>query len=122
MSAGNTGALLIISRLSLNTIEGISKPALAALWPNNKNMNVVLDLGANIDCNEINLLDFASMGSALYKSLFGLGTVVKPQLLRNKTFISKDNVEIIYTDNILHSLRANSSSIIKSIGNIVEAD
>ena len=70
LSAGNTGALLIISRLILNTIEGISRPALAALWPNNKNMSVVLDLGANIDCNEKNLIDFSSMGSALFKSLF----------------------------------------------------
>ena len=48
LSAGNTGALLIISRLLLKTIVGISKPALAALWPNQNNMNVVLDLGANI--------------------------------------------------------------------------
>ena len=70
LSAGNTGALLVISRLLLNTINGISKPALAALWPNQKNMNVVLDLGANIECNEKNLSDFASMGSALFKSLF----------------------------------------------------
>ena len=70
LSAGNTGALLVISRLLLNTIEGISKPALAALWPNKKNMNVVLDLGANIECNEKNLLDFVSMGSSLFISLF----------------------------------------------------
>ena len=70
LSAGNTGALLVISRLLLNTIEGISKPALAALWPNQKNMNVVLDLGANVECNEKNLTDFACMGSALFKSLF----------------------------------------------------
>ena len=70
LSAGNTGALLIISRLLLKTVSGISKPALAALWPNQKNMNVVLDLGANIDCNEKNLTDFACMGSALFKSLF----------------------------------------------------
>ena len=71
LSAGNTGALLVISRLILNTIKGINKPALAALWPNNKNMSIVLDLGANIECNEKNLLDFASMGAALFKSLFG---------------------------------------------------
>ena len=71
LSAGNTGALLVISRLILNTIEGINKPALAALWPNSKNMSIVLDLGANIECNEKNLLDFASMGAALFKSLFG---------------------------------------------------
>ncbi len=70
LSAGNTGALLVISRLLLNTIEGISKPALAALWPNKNDMNVVLDLGANIECNEKNLVDFSVMGSALYKSLF----------------------------------------------------
>jgi len=70
LSAGNTGSLLIISRLLLKTIPGISKPALAALWPNQKNMNVVLDLGANIECNEKNLTDFACMGSALFKSLF----------------------------------------------------
>ena len=70
LSAGNTGALLIISRLLLKSIDGINKPALAGLWPNNKGMNVVLDLGANIDCNEKNLVDFACMGSALFKSLF----------------------------------------------------
>ena len=72
LSAGNTGALLIMSRLLLNTIDGISKPALAALWPNSKDMSIVLDLGANIECNEKNLTDFASMGSALYKSLFNI--------------------------------------------------
>ena len=70
LSAGNTGAMLVISRLLLNTIEGISKPALAGMWPSKNNMNVVLDLGANIECNEKNLCDFASMGAALFKSLF----------------------------------------------------
>ena len=65
LSAGNTGALLLMSRLLLNTIDGISKPALAALWPNSKDMSIVLDLGANVECNEKNLTDFASMGSAL---------------------------------------------------------
>ena len=70
LSAGNTGALLVISRLLLKTITGINKPALAALWPNQNNMNVVLDLGANIECSEKNLTDFACMGAALFKSLF----------------------------------------------------
>ena len=70
LSAGNTGALLVISRLLLKTIEGINKPALAALWPNEKSTNIVLDLGANIECTEKNLVDFASMGSSLYRSLF----------------------------------------------------
>ena len=48
----------------------VSKPALAGLWPNENGMNVVLDLGANIECNEQNLIDFAELGSALFKSLF----------------------------------------------------
>jgi len=70
LSAGNTGALLILSKMILDTIEGIDKPALAGLWPNKNGMNIVLDLGANIECNAKNLVDFSLMGSALYKSLF----------------------------------------------------
>ena len=70
LSAGNTGVLFVISRMLLKTIETVSKPALAGLWPNEKNMNVVLDLGANVECDEKNLIDFSEMGSALYKALF----------------------------------------------------
>ncbi len=70
LSAGNTGVLLVISRMILKMINDVNKPALAGLWPNKKGMNVVLDLGANIECDEKNLLDFAEMGSALYKSLY----------------------------------------------------
>ena len=70
ISAGNTGALFLISKLNLKMIENIDKPALAALWPSKKGMNVVLDLGANIDCNSKNLIDFSIMGSALHKVLF----------------------------------------------------
>mgnify|MGYP001302038090 FL=1 len=70
VSAGNTGALFLISKLNLKMIENIDKPALAALWPSKKGMNVVLDLGANIECNSKNLIDFSIMGSALHKVLF----------------------------------------------------
>ena len=70
LSAGNTGVLLVISRMILKMMEKVSKPALAGLWPNKNGMNVVLDLGANIDCDENNLVDFAELGSALYKSLY----------------------------------------------------
>ena len=58
ISAGNTGALLVISKLNLKMIENIDKPALSALWPNKKGMSVVLDLGANIECSSKNLVDF----------------------------------------------------------------
>jgi phosphate acyltransferase len=70
ISAGNTGALLVISKLNLKMIESIDKPALAALWPNKKDMSVVLDLGANIECSSKNLIDFSIMGSSLFKSLY----------------------------------------------------
>ena len=62
LSAGNTGVLLVISRMILKMMPKVSKPALAGLWPNQNSMNVVLDLGANIE--------FAELGSAFYKSLF----------------------------------------------------
>ncbi len=70
ISAGNTGALLVIAKLNLKMIENIDKPALSALWPNKKGMSVVLDLGANIECSSKNLVDFSIMGSSLYKSLY----------------------------------------------------
>jgi len=70
ISAGNTGALLVISKLNLKMIENIDKPALSALWPNKNNMSVVLDLGANIECSPKNLIDFSIMGSSLFKSLY----------------------------------------------------
>ena len=70
ISAGNTGALFVIAKLNLNMIENIEKPALSGLWPNKVGFNIVLDLGANVECNEKNLIDFSIMGSALHKALF----------------------------------------------------
>tara|TARA_Y100000590_G_scaffold251626_1_gene282596 strand:+ start:2566 stop:3573 length:1008 start_codon:yes stop_codon:yes gene_type:complete len=70
ISAGNTGALFVIAKLNISMIENIDKPALSGLWPNKIGMNVVLDLGANVECNEKNLIDFTIMGCALHKSLF----------------------------------------------------
>mgnify|MGYP000940868618 CR=1 FL=1 len=70
LSAGNTGVLLVISRMILKMMNELNKPALAGLWPSQNGMNVVLDLGANIECNDQNLVDFAELGSALFKSLY----------------------------------------------------
>ena len=69
LSAGNTGVLLVISKMILKMMKNISKPALAGLWPNKKGLSIVLDLGANIECDANNLIDFAELGSALSKSL-----------------------------------------------------
>ena len=70
ISAGNTGALLVVSKLNLKMIDNIDKPALSALWPNKIGMSVVLDLGANIECSSKNLLDFSIMGASLFTSLY----------------------------------------------------
>ena len=70
LSAGNTAALFVIAKLNLKMIDKIDKPALSGLWPNKTGMNIVLDLGANIECSEKNLIDFSIMGAALHKSLF----------------------------------------------------
>lgn len=72
VSAGNTGALMAISKLALRMLEGIDRPALVALMPTLKNDAVVLDLGANTDCDAENLLQFAVMGAAFARTVLGL--------------------------------------------------
>ena len=70
LSAGNTGVFLVMSKMILKMLEGIDRPALAGLWPSEKGMSLVLDLGANVECNDKNLIDFSEMGAALHRSLF----------------------------------------------------
>jgi phosphate acyltransferase len=70
VSAGNTGALMALARYLLKTVEGIERPAIAYPLPNAKGgATTVLDLGANVDCTEQHLLQFAVMGSALVSAL-----------------------------------------------------
>jgi glycerol-3-phosphate acyltransferase PlsX len=72
ISAGNTGALMAVARYVLKTFEGIDRPAIAALLPNQRGgFTKVLDLGANVDCTAAHLLQFAVMGSALVSALDG---------------------------------------------------
>jgi len=72
VSAGNTGALMALARYLLKTVDGIDRPAIASGIPNARGgMTTVLDLGANVDCNEQHLLQFAVMGSALVAALSG---------------------------------------------------
>ena len=100
ISAGNTGALLVISKLNLKMIDNIDKPALSALWPNKKGMSVVLDLGANIECSSKNLKDFSIMGASLYTSLYpndkpnvGLLNIGSEELKGNETI--KETYQIL---------------------------
>ena len=72
VSAGNTGALMAVARYLLKTLEGIDRPAIAAVMPNRLDgYTTVLDLGANVDCTPENLLQFAVMGSALVTAVDG---------------------------------------------------
>jgi glycerol-3-phosphate acyltransferase PlsX len=72
VSAGNTGALMAVARYVLKTFEGIDRPAIAAMLPNQRGgFTHVLDLGANVDCSAEHLLQFAVMGSALVSALDG---------------------------------------------------
>ena len=72
MSAGNTGALMAISMFRLGVIEGIQRPAIAVIWPTMRGQSIVLDVGANAGCDASQLVDFAVMGEAFARAIFGI--------------------------------------------------
>jgi len=72
VSAGNTGALMAMARFILRTVEGIERPAIAAVWPTMRGRSVVLDVGATVGADARQLLEFAVMGEAMARCLFGL--------------------------------------------------
>ena len=72
VSAGNTGALMAMSKLVLRTMPGIERPVIAGQWPTVGHNSIVLDLGANIGATAHQLADFALMGAAMARALFGI--------------------------------------------------
>lgn len=74
VSAGNTGALMAMSKLVLRPMDGIDRPAIASVFPTRKGRCVLLDLGANVDCNSENLVQFALMGDAFAKVLLNIAS------------------------------------------------
>ena len=72
VSAGNTGALMAMSKFNLKTLPGIERPAIAALWPTLRGESIVLDVGASIGADADHLVDLALMGAATARILFGL--------------------------------------------------
>lgn len=74
VSAGNTGALMAMAKLVLRPIPGIDRPAITSIFPTRKGRCVLLDLGANVDCNSENLVQFALMGDAFAKVLLGIAS------------------------------------------------
>ncbi len=72
VSAGNTGALMAMAKFCLKTIQGIDRPAIAAIWPTVDAECIVLDVGANVGADARQLVEFALMGAAMGRALFGL--------------------------------------------------
>ena len=70
VSAGNTGALMVMSKFCVKTIAGIERPAIAAIWPTVKGDCIVLDVGANVGATAQELSQFALMGAAMARALF----------------------------------------------------
>ena len=72
VSAGNTGALMAMAKFCLKTIPGIDRPAIAAIWPTIESECIVLDVGANVGADARQLVEFALMGAAMARALFGV--------------------------------------------------
>jgi glycerol-3-phosphate acyltransferase PlsX len=72
VSSGNTGALMAMSKFCLKMQEGIERPGIAAIWPTARNESVVLDVGATVGADAKMLVDFALLGSAMARALFGV--------------------------------------------------
>jgi glycerol-3-phosphate acyltransferase PlsX len=72
VSAGNTGALMAMARFNLKMMEGVERPAIAALWPTIKGESIVLDVGASIGADAAHLINLAAMGSAMARVLFDI--------------------------------------------------
>ena len=72
VSAGNTGALMAMSRFSLRMLEGVERPGIAAIWPTTRGESVVLDMGASIGGDAHHLVNLAVMGAAMARVLFDI--------------------------------------------------
>lgn len=77
VSAGNTGALMAMAKLRLRPMEGVHRPALAAGWPSMKGISTVLDVGANVEADAEQLVEFAIMGEAFHRAVRG---VARPKI------------------------------------------
>jgi glycerol-3-phosphate acyltransferase PlsX len=72
VSAGNTGALMAMSKVVLRTVPGIDRPAMASYFPTRRGESVMLDLGANVECDADNLVQFALLGEVFARTVLGL--------------------------------------------------
>ena len=111
ISAGNTGAIMAASLFALGRIEGVKRPAIAATFPTQGNPTVVLDVGANIDCRSEHLLQFAHMGEAYSRGVFG---IEKPRI----ALLNVGSESSKGTSEVQEAYRTISESRLFFIGNI----
>jgi glycerol-3-phosphate acyltransferase PlsX len=127
VSAGNTGALMAISRFVLKTLPGIDRPAIASQLPTKKGVTTALDLGANVNCSAEQLLQFAVMGSALVAAVegierptVGLLNIGEEEIKGNE--LAKDTGELLRQSGLNFYGNVEGSDIYKGTTDVVVCD
>ena len=114
ISGGNTGVLMLLSKMLLGSLKNIKRPAIMAIFPSMNNKGtVVLDMGANLECNELNLFDFALMGSCFAKIILKIKNP-KIGILNIGSEITKGRELEIKTYNILKKSDLNFYGFVES--------
>jgi phosphate acyltransferase len=127
VSAGNTGALMAISRLVLKMLPGVERPAIASMMPTRRGRTCVLDLGANVDCSALDLLQFAIMGSVLFgvveqvdKPSVGLLNIGEEDIKGND--VVKQAAELLKTSGLNFLGNVEGNDIYKGTTDVVVCD
>lgn len=127
ISAGNTGALMAISRFVLKTLQGIDRPAICSILPSQKGTTYVLDLGANVDCTAEHLLQFGVMGSLLASALehkeqpsVGLLNIGEEEIKGNE--VVKRAAELLRTSGLNFYGNVEGDDIFKGTTDVVVCD
>lgn len=127
VSAGNTGALMAISRFVLKTLPGIERPAIASALPTQKGETYVLDLGANVDCTAEHLLQFGMMGAMLVSSIkhksnpsVGLLNIGEEDIKGNETV--KQAAELLRASNLNFYGNVEGNDIYAGVVDVVVCD
>jgi glycerol-3-phosphate acyltransferase PlsX len=127
VSAGNTGALMAISRFVLKTLPGIDRPAIASQLPTRQGVTTALDLGANVNCTPEQLLQFAVMGSALVAAVegverpsVGLLNIGEEDIKGND--VVKQTAELLRTSGLNFHGNVEGTDIYKGTTNVIVCD